>query len=86
MNINLKQILSSILAIAIAVFSFILLAPFFVFIVIFLMIFSFFIRRKIIKQNPDFFRNAKMKKGRVIDQEDIDEDNSNSFNNNQSLR
>jgi len=42
-------------------------------------------RRRIIKQNPDFFRNARMKKGRVIDQEDIDISNSNSSNNNQSL-
>jgi len=86
MNTNVKQILSSILVVTIAIFSFILLAQFFVFIIAFLMIFSFFIRRKIIKQNPDFFRNAKMKKGRVIDQEDIDSDNSNQFNNNQNLR
>ena len=86
MNTNVKQILSSILVVTIAIFSFILLAPFFVFIVAFLMIFYFFIRRKIIKQNPDFFRNTKMKKGRVIDQEDIDADNSNRFNNNQNLR
>ncbi|MGQ4006212.1 hypothetical protein QIW49_06965 [Francisellaceae bacterium CB300] len=86
MNTNVKQILSSILVVTIAIFSFILLAPFFVFTIAFLMIFSFFIRRKIIKQNPDFFRNAKMKKGRVIDQEDIDSDISNQFNNNQNLR
>ena len=86
MKTNVSQILSSILVVVIAVFSFILLAPFFVFIVIFLMIFSFFIRRKIIKQNPNFFRNAKMKKGRVIDQEDIDSNGSNPFNNNQNLR
>ena len=50
------------------------------------MIFSFFMRRKIIKQNPNFFRNSKMKKGRVIDQEDIDSNGSNPFNNNQNLR
>ena len=85
MNTNVKQILSSILVVMIAVFLFILLAPFFVFIVIFIMIFSFFIRRKIIKQNPNLFKNAKMKKGRVIDQEDIDMNNSNPFNNNQNL-
>ena len=85
MNTNVKQILSSILIVTIAVFSFILLAPFFVFIVIFIIAFSFFMRRRIIKQNPDFFRNARMKKGRVIDQEDIDISNSNSSNNNQSL-
>ncbi|MFT4693789.1 MAG: hypothetical protein ACI8TE_000682 [Francisella sp.] len=85
MNTNVKQILSSILVVMIAVSLFILLAPFFVFIVIFIMIFSFFIRRKIIKQNPNLFKNAKMKKGRVIDQEDIDMNNSNPFNNNQNL-
>lgn len=84
MNTNVKQILSSILVVSIAVFSFILLAPFFVFIVIFLMIASFFIRRKIIKDNPEFFRNARMKKGRVIDQEDLDSNNSSTFNNNQN--
>ena len=86
MNTNVKQILNSILVIAIAIFSFILLAPFFVFIVIFLMVFSFFIRRKIIKENPNFFRKRKMQKGRVIDQEDINDNNSNSFNNSQNLR
>ena len=85
MNSNVKQILSSIIVVMIAVSLFILLAPLFVLIVISLMILSFFMRRKIIKQNPNFFRNAKMKKGRVIDQEDIDMNNSTPFNNNQNL-
>ncbi|AFJ42991.1 uncharacterized protein OOM_0460 [Francisella orientalis str. Toba 04] len=41
------------------------------------MIFSFFVRRKIIKENPDFFRQYTSKKGRVIDQEEDNENNSN---------
>ena len=85
MNTNVKQIISSMTMIVIAIFSFILLAPFFVFLIIFLIIFSFMVKRRIIKQNPNFFKNAKMKKGRVIDQEDIDMNNSNPFNNNQNL-
>ena len=44
------------------------------------------VKRRIIKQNPNFFKNAKMKKGRVIDQEDIDQNRSKPFNNNQNLR
>lgn len=86
MNTNVKQIISSMTMIVIAIFSFILLAPFFVFLIIFLIIFSFIVKRRIIKQNPNFFKNAKMKKGRVIDQEDIDQNSSKSFNNNQNLR
>ena len=81
MNTNIKQFLSSILVITIAIFSFILLAPFFVFLVIFLMIFSFIVRRKIIKQNPEFFKNARAKKGRVIDQEDMDQSKHTDSNN-----
>lgn len=86
MNKNVKQIISSMIMIVIAIFSFILLAPFFVFLIIFLIIFSFIVKRRIIKQNPNFFKNAKMKKGRVIDQEDIDQNSSKPFNNNQNLR
>ena len=86
MNTNVKQIISSMTMIVIAIFSFILLAPFFVFLIIFLIIFSFIVKRRIIKQNPNFFKNAKMKKGRVIDQEDIDQNSSKPFNNNQNLR
>ncbi|ABI83016.1 hypothetical protein FTE_0691 [Francisella tularensis subsp. novicida FTE] len=41
------------------------------------MVSSFFIRRKIIKENPEFFRQYKSKKGRVIDQENNDFDSSN---------
>ncbi|AXA33627.1 hypothetical protein IB678_07805 [Francisella adeliensis] len=81
MNLNVKQILSSALMIAIGIFAFILLAPFFVFIIIFFMIFSLVVKRKIMKQNPDFFKNAKGKKGRVIDQEDensFTQDNQNN--------
>ena len=78
MNNNIKQILTSLTLIAIAVLSFILFAPLFVFLIIFLMISSFFIRRKIIKENSEFFRQYKNKKGRIIDQEDdINFDNSN---------
>lgn len=77
MNINVKQILSSILVLSLAIFSFILLAPFFIFLIIAVMIFSFFVRRKIIKQNPDFFKNTKTKEGRVIDQENTDQNSSN---------
>lgn len=84
MNLNVKQILSSALMIAVGIFSFILLAPFFVFLIIFFMIFSFVIKRKIMKQNSDFFKNAKSKKGRVIDQED--QDSANQFNDNDRLR
>ena len=78
MNNNIKQILTSLTLIAIAVLSFILFAPLFVFLIIFLMISSFFISRKIIKENPEFFRQYKSKKGRILDQEDdINFDNSN---------
>lgn len=42
------------------------------------MISSFFIRRKIIKENLEFFRQYKSKKGRILDQEDdVNFDNSN---------
>lgn len=81
MNTNVKQILSSLALIAIAVMSFIIFAPLFVFLIIVLMISSFFIRRKIIKENPEFFKQQnKRKKGRVIDQEGdyfSDDDNFN---------
>ncbi|AJI52460.1 MULTISPECIES: hypothetical protein [Francisella] len=77
MNNNVKQILASISLIAIAVISFIIFAPLFVFLIVFLMIFSFFVRRKIIKENPDFFRQYTSKKGRIIDQEENNENNSN---------
>lgn len=77
MNNNVKQILISPTLIAIAVLSFILFAPLFIFLIIFLMISSFFIRRKIIKENPKFFRQYKSKKGRILDQEDdVNFDNS----------
>ncbi|MBK2240646.1 hypothetical protein IBE03_09885, partial [Francisella tularensis] len=72
-----KQILTSLTLIAIAILSFIIFAPLFVFLIIFLMVSSFFIRRKIIKENPEFFRQYKSKKGRVIDQENNDFDSSN---------
>ncbi|AJI72352.1 conserved hypothetical protein [Francisella tularensis subsp. novicida GA99-3548] len=77
MNNNVKQILTSLTLIAIAILSFIVFAPLFVFLIIFLMVSSFFIRRKIIKENPEFFRQYKSKKGRVIDQENNDFDSSN---------
>ncbi|OIN84861.1 hypothetical protein [Francisella sp. TX07-6608] len=77
MNNNVKQILTSLTLIAIAILSFIVFAPLFVFLIIFLMISSFFIRRKVIKENPEFFRQYKSKKGRVIDQENNDFDSSN---------
>ncbi|ALB01900.1 hypothetical protein ACH24_04455 [Francisella persica ATCC VR-331] len=78
MNNNVKQILTSLTLITIAVLSFILFAPLFVFLIIFLMISSFFIRRKIIKENLEFFRQYKSKKGRILDQEDdVNFDNSN---------
>lgn len=77
MNNNIKQILTSLTLIAIAILSFIIFAPLFVFLIIFLMVSSFFIRRKIIKENPEFFRQYKSKKGRVIDQENNDFDSSN---------
>ena len=82
MNTNLKQTLSSTLLVVIAIFSFILLAPFFIFLVIFIIIFSFLIRQKIIKENSEFFKNTKTKKGRVIDQKDIDQSGSNPSSNN----
>ncbi|APC91226.1 MULTISPECIES: hypothetical protein [Francisella] len=82
MNNNVKQILTSLSLIAIAILSFILFAPLFVFLIIFLTIFSFFIRKKIIKENPEFFRQYKSKKGRIIDQEDDD----NFDSSNQKLR
>ncbi|AJI45946.1 hypothetical protein IBE11_05130 [Francisella tularensis subsp. novicida] len=77
MNNNVKQILTSLTLIAIGILSFIVFAPLFVFLIIFLMISSFFIRRKVIKENPEFFRQYKSKKGRVIDQENNDFDSSN---------
>lgn len=87
MNNNVKQILTSISMVAIAIISFVIFAPLFVFLIIFLMISSFFLRRKIIKENPEFFkqygRASKGKKGRVIDQESDDFDNHNS---NQKLK
>ena len=70
MNNNVKQILTSLTLIAIAVLSFILFVPLFIFLIIFLMISSFFIRRKIIKENPEFFRQYKSKKSIILDQED----------------
>ena len=82
MNTNLKQTLSSTLLVVIAIFSFILLAPFFIFLVIFIIIFSFLIRQKINKENSEFFKNTKTKKGRVIDQKDIDQSGSNPSSNN----
>ncbi|MDE4955191.1 hypothetical protein, partial [Francisella tularensis] len=72
-----KQILTSLTLRAIAILSFIIFAPLFVFLIIFLMDSSFFIRRKIIKENPEFFRQYKSTKGRVIDQENNDFDSSN---------
>ncbi|MDE4950960.1 hypothetical protein [Francisella tularensis] len=77
MNNNVKQILNSLTLLEIAILSFIIFAPLFVFLIIFLMVSSFFIRRNIIKENPEFFRQYKSKKGRVIDQENIDFDSSN---------
>ena len=66
MNNNIKQILTSLTLITIAVLSFILFAPLFVFLIIFMMISSFFIRRKIIKENPEFFRQYKSKKVELL--------------------
>ena len=77
MNNNIKQILTSLTLIAITVLSFILFAPLFIFLIIFLIISSFFISRKIIKENPEIFRQYKSKKSRILDQEDdVNFDNS----------
>ena len=74
MNINFKQILSSIILVVVAVTLFIILAPIVIFLVIFiaifLAIFSFVIRSRVMKSNPDFFKQFKKPKGRIIDQED----------------
>ncbi|WP_192577606.1 hypothetical protein [Francisella sp. LA112445] len=83
MNNNVKQILTSLGLILVAVVSFIIFAPIFVFLIIFLMISSFILRRRIMKQNADFFNRNGRKKGRVIDQE---EDSSEDFNSNQKLK
>ncbi|MED7789327.1 hypothetical protein [Francisella sp. 19X1-34] len=83
MNNNAKQILTSLGLILVAIVSFIIFAPIFVFLIIFLMISSFILRRRIMKQNADFFNKNDRKKGRVIDQE---EDISENFNSNQKLK
>ncbi|WP_191092621.1 hypothetical protein [Francisella sp. SYW-9] len=83
MNNNVKQILTSLGLILVAVVSFIIFAPIFVFLIIFLMISSFILRRRIMKQNADFFNKNGRKKGRVIDQEEDSHENSNS---NQKLK
>ncbi|APC96910.1 hypothetical protein [Francisella frigiditurris] len=71
MNVRLRQILASIILGAFVIISTILLAPFLLFFFAFILIFSLIIRMKIIKNNPDFFKNYRFnKKGRVIDQEE----------------
>ncbi|KEI35501.1 hypothetical protein [Allofrancisella frigidaquae] len=82
MNNNVSQILISLGLIAAAVISFILFAPLFIFLVIFLTVSSFFLKRRIIKENPEFFKQFKTKKGRVIDQEE----NNDPFNNLKNLK
>ncbi|ASG67505.1 hypothetical protein fh0823_01260 [Francisella halioticida] len=83
MNNNVKQILTSLSLIAVAVISFIIFAPIFVFLIIFLIISSFILRRKIMKENADFFKKRGRKKGRIIDQ---DENFSKNSNSNQKLK
>ncbi|API86447.1 DUF2852 domain-containing protein [Francisella uliginis] len=83
MNNNVKQILTSLGLIAVAVISFIIFAPIFVFLIIFLMISSFILRRKIMKENADFFKKNSRKKGRIIDQ---DENSPNESNSNEKLK
>nr|WP_158513248.1 DUF2852 domain-containing protein [Francisella uliginis] len=79
----MKQILTSLGLIAVAVISFIIFAPIFVFLIIFLMISSFILRRKIMKENADFFKKNSRKKGRIIDQ---DENSPNESNSNEKLK
>lgn len=83
MNNSVKQILTSLGLIAVAVISFIIFAPIFVFLIIFLMISSFILRRKIMKENADFFKKNSRKKGRIIDQ---DENSPNESNSNEKLK
>ncbi|GAB4227146.1 MAG: hypothetical protein Kow0076_8680 [Francisella sp.] len=77
MNSNVKQILASLTFIAVGIISFIIFAPLFIFLIILLVIYSFIIRRKIIKENYNFFKSSKAKKGRIIDQESDYCNNSN---------
>ena len=83
MNNNVKQILTSLGLIAVAVISFIIFAPIFVFLIIFLMVSSFILRRKIMKENADFFKKNSRKKGKIIDQ---DENSPNESNSNEKLK
>ena len=83
MNNNVRQILTSLGLIAVAVISFIIFAPIFVFLIIFLMISSFILRRKIMKENADFFKKNSHKKVRIIDQ---DENSPNESNSNEKLK
>lgn len=83
MNNNVKQILTSIGLVAVAIISFVIFAPVFVFLIIFLMISSFILRRKIMKENADFFKKNSSKKGRIIDQ---DEEHTSNSNSNQKLK
>ncbi|MFC4891428.1 hypothetical protein ACFPDQ_00015 [Pseudofrancisella aestuarii] len=71
MNVRLRQILASIILGAFVIISTILLAPFLLFFFAFILILSLVIRIKIMRTNPDFFKNYRFnKKGRVIDQEE----------------
>jgi len=79
MNINFRQIISSIILLSVAVIAFVIMAPVVIFLIIFLAIFSFFVRRRVMKANPEFFNQFKNQKGRVIDQEE--DGNYNSSNN-----
>lgn len=82
MNVRLRQILASIILSVFIIISAILIAPFLLFFFAFILILSLIIRIKIIRNNPDFFKNYRFnKKGRVIDQEeDINSQPTNNKN------
>ena len=87
MKTNIKLLLTSLASIVIAVGVFILFMPLFIFIIAFIIIFYFVMRRKIIKNNPEFFQQfnknkSKNKKGRIIDQEEDTFSNNNKYDKN----
>jgi len=79
MKANLRQILATLVAMIITVSLIIILAPFILFIFVFALIcvaIAIFLLRiklkKMIKENPDLFKNARFnQKGRIIDEEEV---------------
>ena len=75
---QIKQIIASIILALVAITAFILLAPFIAFFIVFVLVFSFIVRRKVMKANPEFFRQYKFRNSRTWDQEKTEETKDNS--------